>query len=83
MVADRKKKKKKNTGIPEKNGKKIAIIGSGPEGIECAIELLKNGYDVTIFEKDKIPGGILWYGIPDFRLPKDIVENIIKKRSRM
>lgn len=67
----------------EKNGKKIAIIGSGPAGIECAIELLKNGYDVTIFEKDKIPGGILWYGIPDFRLPKDIVENIIKKVENM
>lgn len=63
----------------EKNGKKIAIIGSGPAGIECAIELLKNGYDVTIFEKDEIPGGILWYGIPDFRLPKEIVKNIINK----
>lgn len=63
----------------EKNGKKVAIIGSGPAGIECAIELLKNGYDVTIFEKDEIPGGILWYGIPDFRLPKEIVKNIIEK----
>lgn len=62
-----------------KNGKKVAIIGSGPAGIECGIELLKNGYDVTIFEKDKIPGGILWYGIPDFRLPKDIVKKIIEK----
>ena len=62
-----------------KNGNKVAVIGSGPAGIECAINLLKNGYDVTIFEKDKIPGGILWYGIPDFRLSKDIVENIIKK----
>lgn len=63
----------------EKNGKKVAIIGSGPAGIECAIELLKNGYEVTIFEKDDIAGGILWYGIPDFRLPKEIVENIIKE----
>ena len=63
----------------EKKGKKIAVIGSGPAGIECSIELLKNGYDVTIFEKDKIAGGILWYGIPDFRLPKNIVKNIIKK----
>lgn len=62
-----------------KNGKKIAIVGSGPAGIECAIELLKNGYDVTIFEKDEIPGGILWYGIPDFRLPKKIVQTIIEK----
>lgn len=63
----------------DKSGKKIAIVGSGPAGIECSIELLKNGYDVTIFEKDKIPGGILWYGIPDFRLPKEIVETIIQK----
>ena len=63
----------------EKNGKKVAVIGSGPAGIECAIELLKNGYDVTIFEKDDIPGGILYYGIPDFRLPRKITENIIKE----
>ena len=62
-----------------KNGKKVAIIGSGPAGIECSIELLKNGYDVTIFEKDEAAGGILWYGIPDFRLPKKIVKNIITK----
>lgn len=63
----------------EKNGKKIAVIGSGPAGIECAIELLKNGYDVTIFEKDEKAGGILWYGIPDFRLPKNIVSEIISR----
>ncbi len=63
----------------EKKGKKVAVIGSGPAGMECSIELLKNGYDVTIFEKDKVAGGILWYGIPDFRLPKGLVENIVKK----
>lgn len=63
----------------QKNGKKIAVVGSGPAGIECSVELLKNGYDVTIFEKDEMPGGILWYGIPDFRLPKEIVQNIINK----
>lgn len=66
-------------GKEPKNGKKVAIVGSGPAGLECAIELLKNGYDVTIFEKDAIAGGILWYGIPDFRLPKEIVENIVRK----
>ncbi len=66
-----------------KSGKKVAIIGSGPAGIECAIELLKNGYDVTIFEKDEMPGGILWYGIPDFRLPKEIVETIIQRLKTM
>ena len=63
----------------QKNGKKVAIIGSGPAGLECAIELLKNGYDVTIFEKEEKSGGILWYGIPDFRLPKEIVERVIKR----
>ena len=67
----------------ESNGKKVAIIGSGPAGLECAVELLKNGYDVTIFEKDEMPGGILWYGIPDFRLPKDIVKNIISKVEKL
>ena len=63
----------------ESNGKKVAVIGSGPAGIECAVELLKNGYSVDIYEKEKIPGGILVYGIPDFRLSKDIVSDIIKK----
>lgn len=63
----------------EKNGKKIAVIGSGPAGLECAYELLKEGYDVTIFEKDNSLGGVLRYGIPDFRLAKKIVEEIISK----
>ncbi len=63
--------------MKEKNGKKVAVIGSGPAGLECAIELLKNGYDVDIFEKDEISGGILQYGIPDFRLSKTIVKEII------
>lgn len=67
----------------EKNGKKVAIVGSGPAGIECAIELLKNGYDVTIFEKEEKAGGILWYGIPDFRLPKSIVEKIIQEVEKL
>lgn len=61
------------------NGKKVAIIGSGPAGIECAVELLKEGFKVDIYEKDEIAGGILIYGIPDFRLSKDIVANIINK----
>ena len=67
----------------EKNGKKVAIVGSGPAGIECAIELLKNGYDVTIFEKEEKAGGILWYGIPDFRLPKSIVKKIIQEVEKL
>ncbi len=63
----------------ENNGKKVAIIGSGPAGLECGYELLKNGYSVDIYEKDSIPGGILVYGIPDFRLSKNYVEQIVNK----
>ena len=57
--------------------KKVAIIGGGPAGLECAFELLLAGCDVTIYEKEKQLGGILTYGIPDFRLDKKIVEEII------
>ncbi len=63
----------------EDNGKRVAIIGSGPAGLECASQLLQNGYEVDIYEKDEIPGGILVYGIPDFRLQKDIVKKVISK----
>lgn len=68
--------------VPE-NNKKIAIIGSGPAGIECAYRLRKNGYSVTVYEKDKEFGGILRYGIPDFRLSKKIIQNIIYKLEKM
>jgi len=57
----------------EKNGKKVAIIGSGPAGLACASDLAKWGYDVTIFEALHKAGGVLEYGIPEFRLPKDKV----------
>lgn len=66
-----------------KERKKIAIIGSGPAGLECAAQLLKNGYGVTIFEKEKFAGGILTYGIPDFRLPKYIVKETILKLENL
>ena len=60
--------------MPEsKNGKKVAVIGSGPSGLTCAGDLAKMGYDVTIFEALHEPGGVLVYGIPEFRLPKDTV----------
>ena len=67
----------------EKNGKKVAVIGSGPAGITCAGELAKKGYDVTVFEALHKTGGVLSYGIPEFRLPKETVvasevENIKK-----
>lgn len=61
-------------GMPkEKNGRKVAVIGSGPAGLTCAGELARSGYDVTIFEALHEPGGVLVYGIPEFRLPKDTV----------
>ena len=56
------------------NGKKVAIVGSGPAGITCAGELAKKGYDVTVFEALHKTGGVLSYGIPEFRLPKDLVQ---------
>ncbi|MBQ6815751.1 MAG: NADPH-dependent glutamate synthase [Clostridia bacterium] len=58
---------------PESNGYKVAVIGSGPAGLTCAGDLAKKGYDVTIFEALHIAGGVLVYGIPEFRLPKSIV----------
>lgn len=58
----------------EKNGHKVAIVGSGPAGITCAGELAKKGYDVTVFEALHKVGGVLVYGIPEFRLPKDLVQ---------
>ncbi len=69
--------------ITENKKQKIAVIGSGPAGIECAYELRKKGYNVTIFEKEKEIGGILTYGIPDFRLRKELIENIIRILKEM
>jgi len=61
----------------EKNGKKVAVIGSGPAGITCAGELAKKGYEVTVFEALHKTGGVLSYGIPEFRLPKALVQQEI------
>ncbi len=63
----------KPTPADSKNGKKVAVIGSGPAGLTCAGDLAKLGYDVTIFEALHKAGGVLSYGIPEFRLPKDAV----------
>jgi glutamate synthase (NADPH/NADH) small chain len=60
------------------NNKKVAVVGSGPAGLTCAGELVKNGFDVTIFEALHEAGGVLVYGIPEFRLPKEIVKKEIK-----
>ena len=59
---------------PEPNGHKVAIVGSGPAGLTCAGDLAKKGYDVTVFEALHLAGGVLVYGIPEFRLPKSIVQ---------
>ena len=62
--------------VPEKpapNGKKVAVVGAGPSGLTAAGDLAKLGYDVTIYESLHAPGGVLIYGIPEFRLPKDVV----------
>jgi glutamate synthase (NADPH/NADH) small chain len=56
------------------NGKKVAMVGSGPAGLTCAADLTKLGYKVSIFEAFHVAGGVLMYGIPEFRLPKDIVQ---------
>ena len=62
---------------PASNGKKVAVIGSGPAGLTCAGDLARKGYDVTVFEALHLAGGVLVYGIPEFRLPKAIVQKEI------
>ncbi len=72
--------------MPEKpvsNGIKVAVVGSGPSGLACAGDLAKLGYDVSIFEAFHTAGGVLVYGIPEFRLPKAIVQKEIDKLSAM
>ena len=63
--------------LPEQNGHKVAVIGSGPSGLTCAGDLAKKGYKVTVFEALHTAGGVLVYGIPEFRLPKSIVQKEI------
>ena len=63
---------------PQSNGKKVAVIGAGPSGLTCAGDLAKLGYEVTIFEAFHTAGGVLVYGIPEFRLPKEIVRKEVK-----
>ena len=62
---------------PASNGHKVAVIGSGPSGLTCAGDLAKKGYAVTVFEALHLAGGVLVYGIPEFRLPKAIVQKEI------
>ncbi len=58
----------------DKKNKKIAVIGAGPSGLSCAFFLVKNGYDVTVYEKEEKLGGVLRYGIPSYRIPEDILD---------
>lgn len=74
-LENRKKSKSRHAAEVNKNGKKIAVVGSGPAGLTCAAELAKKGYDVSVFEGYHKLGGVLVYGIPEFRLPKAIVES--------
>ncbi|MBE6733344.1 MAG: NADPH-dependent glutamate synthase [Ruminococcaceae bacterium] len=68
----------KEIPVIKKNGKKVAVVGGGPSGLTCAGELARKGYDVTIFEAFHTAGGVLVYGIPEFRLPKAIVKKEIE-----
>ena len=75
-----------DTGVavkPESNGHKVAIIGAGPSGLTCAGDLAKAGYEVTIFEALHKAGGVLVYGIPEFRLPKSIVQKEVESLQAM
>ncbi len=68
---------------PQSNGHKVAVLGSGPSGLTCAGDLAKLGYEVTVFEALHSAGGVLMYGIPEFRLPKKIVQKEIDQLKQM
>lgn len=83
-VADEAIKNNYSTKINAKKKKKrVAVIGSGPSGLTCAGDLAKNGYDVTIYEVLHKAGGVLTYGIPEFRLPKSIVKNQVESLEKL
>ena len=67
----------------EKNGHKVAVVGAGPAGLTCAGDLARMGYDVTVFEAFHVAGGVLMYGIPEFRLPKDIVRREVANLEKL
>ena len=84
MALNRKNKYKENTvGESHSIQKKVAIIGSGPAGLSCAADLAKYGYSVTVFEAFHKVGGVLVYGIPEFRLPKEFVKREIENLSEL
>lgn len=71
------------TEVPTSNGHKVAVIGSGPSGLTCAGDLAKMGYNVTVFEALHLAGGVLVYGIPEFRLPKKIVQKEVDELKKL
>ena len=83
FVADYHNSKETKIEKTQSNGHKVAIVGSGPSGLTCAGDLSKLGYDVTIFEALHVAGGVLMYGIPEFRLPKTIVQKEIDNLKQM
>jgi len=82
-MAEQAKLEKVEVEVPASNGHRIAVVGSGPAGLTCAGDLRKMGYDVTIFEALHKSGGVLVYGIPQFRLPKEIVAKEIDNLKAM
>lgn len=76
-------KQNAETAAGKKNGHKVAVIGSGPAGLTCAGDLAKKGYSVTVFEALHLAGGVLVYGIPEFRLPKEIVRKEVAELEKL
>ncbi len=74
---------KEDPVVPESNGHKVAIVGSGPSGLTCAGDLAKKGYKVTVYEALHTAGGVLVYGIPEFRLPKAIVAKEVETLKKL
>ena len=84
FVADRHNSlNKENPVKPDSNGHKVAVVGSGPSGLTCAGDLAKKGYEVTVFEALHVAGGVLVYGIPEFRLPKAIVAKEVETLEKL
>jgi len=82
-LSKRKNELNTNSQKPASNGRKVAIVGSGPAGVSCAADLAKMGYEVTVFEGFHMLGGVLVYGIPEFRLPKTIVKTEIDSLEKL
>ncbi len=83
FVADRHMAGEHAVECPPSNGVRVAVVGAGPSGLTCAGDLRRLGYDVTVFEALHAPGGVLIYGIPEFRLPKDLVRREVETLERM